>query len=295
MSQARLLVVTGISGSGRTTCLRALEDAGWYCVDNLPARLLPGLTTLMSDRQEPQPLAVGIDVRAGAFLDDMDAALEELEAQGHSVSLLFLDCSDEVLVRRFAETRRRHPVADAQNTLAAIRTERELMTVWRERTALVIDTSNLNVHQLKAKVQQLFSPESDRPIMTIAVRSFGFKHGVVRDADYVFDVRCLQNPHFVPELRPQTGLSAPVRDYVLGTAGGSQWLELTGAMLSHTLPMHREEGRALVTIAVGCTGGKHRSVALTEALGAHVEGLNVGRVLISHRDKPPEPGEAESS
>mgnify|MGYP001173118761 CR=1 FL=1 len=294
MSQLRLLIVTGISGSGRTTCLRALEDAGWYCVDNLPARLLLGLTELMGHRQEPQPIAVGIDVRAGAFLDDMATALDELEKQDRPYELLFLDCSDEVLVRRFAETRRKHPVVDAKNTLAAIGRERELMMVWRERTALVIDTSVLNVHQLKAKVQELFSSDQQGSVMTVAVRSFGFKHGVVRDADYVLDVRCLQNPHFVDELRHLTGKNPAVRDYVLGPAGGQAWLSKTQALLAHTLPMHRREGRALVTIAVGCTGGQHRSVALAEALGAYFEELDVGRVLISHRDKPTEPDEEPS-
>ncbi|HAN31640.1 MAG TPA: RNase adapter RapZ, partial [Myxococcales bacterium] len=242
MSQLRLLIVTGISGSGRTTCLRALEDAGWYCVDNLPARLLLGLTELMGHRQEPQPIAVGIDVRAGAFLDDMATALDELEKQDRPYELLFLDCSDEVLVRRFAETRRKHPVVDAKNTLAAIGRERELMMVWRERTALVIDTSVLNVHQLKAKVQELFSSDQQGSVMTVAVRSFGFKHGVVRDADYVLDVRCLQNPHFVDELRHLTGKNPAVRDYVLGPAGGQAWLSKTQALLAHTLPMHRREG-----------------------------------------------------
>lgn len=291
---ARWLVVTGISGSGRTTCLRALEDLGWFCVDNLPARLLPALHDAMQERSEPQPVAVGIDVRAGAFLDDMDAALRALSGRGAHVELLFVDCADDVLVRRFAETRRKHPVLAGRTIVDAIHRERDLMLALRERTALVIDTSELNVHQLKARVGELFRTDSDAPAMSVAVRSFGFKHGLVRDADYVFDARCLANPHFVPELRPRTGLDPAVRDYVMNDAGGRGWLNHVLALLDHALPLHRAEGRALVTVAVGCTGGQHRSVALSEAVAAHVRTLDIAAVRVSHRDKPDVPGEPSS-
>ncbi len=284
--KGRLLVVTGISGSGRSTCLRALEDLGWFCVDNLPAQLLADLYDAMRDRTEPQPLAVGIDVRAGAFLDDMDAALHTLDAAGVHVEFLFVDCADDVLIRRFAETRRKHPVLAASSIADAIRTERGRMLMLRERTALMIDTSELNVHELKARIGELFGGDDDVGTMRVAVRSFGFKHGLPRDSDYVFDVRCLANPHFVPALRPHTGLSREVRDYVMESAGGDVYLQHMIKLLDHTLPSHRAEGRALVTVAIGCTGGQHRSVALAEALAGHIRTLRIAVVTVAHRDKP---------
>ncbi|MCO4762206.1 MAG: RNase adapter RapZ [Myxococcales bacterium] len=288
---SRLLVVTGISGSGRSTCLRALEDLGWFCVDNLPASLLPAMHEAMADRTEPQPVAVGIDVRAGAFLDDIDAALSTLEIGGISVELLYVDCADDVLLRRFAETRRKHPILAAKSIEEAIRTERQHMLALRERTALVIDTSDLNIHQLKAKVGELFGEETSAARMHVSVRSFGFKHGLSRDADYVFDVRCLANPHFVPHLRPQTGLSPAVAAYVMKDAGGQAYLDHIIGLLGHTLPLHQIEGRALVTIAIGCTGGQHRSVALAQEVAAYVRGLDIASVTVSHRDRPHVDGE----
>lgn len=291
----RLLVVTGISGSGRSTCLRALEDLGWFCVDNLPAQLLASLHDAMRDRTEPQPVAVGIDVRAGAFLDDIDAALNTLTQRGVHVELLFIDCADDVLVRRFAETRRKHPVWAASSIEDAIRSDRERMLTLRERTAVMIDTSELNVHQLKARIGQIYGVEGDTSTMRVSVRSFGFKHGLPRDPDYVFDVRCLANPHFVPELRPRTGMSKEVREYVLNEAGGDVYLNHMIGLLEHTLPLHRAEGRALVTVAVGCTGGQHRSVALAEALAHHVRALEIATVSVAHRDKPDVAGEPNTT
>ena len=244
----------------------------------------------MRDRPEPQPVAVGIDVRAGAFLDDFDAAMTTLEARGVHVELLFVDCADDVLVRRFAETRRKHPVWAAPSIEDAIHEERARILTLRERTALVIDTSELNVHQLKARIGGLFAVESDAGLLRIAVRSFGFKHGLLRDADYVFDVRCLANPHFVPALRSKTGISPAVRAYVLDEAGGSAYLAHIMTLLDYALPLHRDEGRALVTVAIGCTGGQHRSVALAEAVAEGLASLDFAVVSVSHRDKPAEAG-----
>lgn len=276
------VIVTGISGSGRSTALRALEDLGFYCVDNLPANMLGSLHQAMAGRSDARAVAVGIDVRGGGFLDDFEAGLAELETHGASPRLVFLDCNDEVLVRRFAETRRRHPVLESGTIVEAISKERDKMLKIRERTTLVIDTSDLNVHQLKARVQALFATD-DHP-MVISVMSFGFKHGLPRNPDYVFDVRCLDNPHFVDDLRPKTGMDAEVSNYVLNTAGGEAYIEQISAMLQYALPLHVREGRALVTVAIGCTGGQHRSVAIAERLAKAMWGWRTGRVTVSHRD-----------
>lgn len=279
------LIVTGISGSGRTTCLRALEDLGWFCVDNLPARLLPALQEELAARGDSRPVAVGLDIRAGALVLDLDASVAAIRARGHTVGLLFLDCADDVLVRRFAETRRKHPVLSERTIAQAIARERQLMLEIRERTTLNIDTSDLTVHQLKARITELFEEkDAAETRMVIALTSFGFKHGVPRDADYVFDVRALANPHFVDALRPLTGMDEPVARYVFETAGGDALLQHIEALLDYSLPMHRDEGRAVVSVAIGCTGGRHRSVALTEALSIHLRALRVGRVVVTHRD-----------
>lgn len=281
----RWLIVTGISGSGRTTGLRALEDLGWFCVDNLPARLLPALQEELTARGDARPVAVGLDIRAGGLALDLDASTAALRERGHTVGLLFLDCADDVLVRRFAETRRKHPVLSERTIAQAIARERQLMLEIRERTTLGIDTSDLTVHQLKARITELFEKkDAAETRMVIALTSFGFKHGVPRDADYVFDVRALANPHFVEALRPLTGMDEPVARYVFETAGGDALLQRIEALLDYSLPMHRDEGRAIVSVAIGCTGGRHRSVALIEALSIHLRALRVGRVVVTHRD-----------
>ena len=284
MAQARLLVVTGISGSGRSTCLRALEDLGYYCVDNLPAVLLPTLVDTLHERLAETPVAVGIDIRAGQLLGDLDQAVTYLEQRGAKPTFLFLDCADDVLVRRFAETRRKYPIWQAGTITEAIRQERAVMLEVRERTTLVIDTSDMNIHQLKRHVQRLFDVEASSELrMQVAVESFGFKHGMPRDADYVFDVRYVDNPYFVPELAGMTGVDPRVAEFVMAR-GGIEALAHMTHLLDFTLPQHAQEGRALVTIAIGCTGGQHRSVALAEAMAAHLRRLSLGRVTVTHRN-----------
>lgn len=284
-SQTRWVIVTGISGSGRTTALRALEDLGYYCVDNLPAGLLPQLHAEVSGLLRPTSVAVGIDVRGGAFLEDADRALDSLQAAGVAVQLLFLDCADDVLVRRFTETRRRHPVLAVSGRIGeSIERERRVMLALRERTSLVIDTSESTVHDLKRRIRRLFGDASEAAEMLVGISSFGFKHGSPRDADYMFDVRCLPNPHFVPDLRPLTGLDERVSQHVLSNPEGSAWLQRVLSLLDLALPLHEREGRALVSVAVGCTGGQHRSVAMAEAMADHVRVLGIGRISVHHRD-----------
>ena len=281
---SRFVVVTGMSGSGRSTCLRALEDVGFFCVDNLPSALLQELHDTLAERMEAMPIAVGIDARGGQLLGDLDQALAKLRDAGVLPEVLFLDCDDDVLIRRFAETRRKHPIWQAGSVTEAIAAERAAMHAIREHTTLRFDTTDLNVHQLKRQVQRVFDPEHSAEMrLTVALLSFGYKHGLPRDADYVFDVRYLDNPYFVPELSPLTGLDEAVADWVLGH-GGMDSLGKMAGLCDHVLPLHAQEGRALVTIALGCTGGQHRSVALAEALANHLRRLKLGRVYVEHRD-----------
>lgn len=295
-ARSRLVVVTGISGSGRSTCLRALEDLGFYCVDNLPGSLLPQLHETIAERLGSvdsgfgAPVAVGIDVRAGQLLGDLDQALDTLRESGVRPELIFLDCADDVLIRRFAETRRKHPIWQAGTVSDAIAQERRAMLGIRERTTLVVDTSEMNVHQLKRHIQRLFDPEHSAEMrLMVALLSFGYKHGLPRDADYVFDVRYLDNPYFVPDLAPLTGQDQAVRDYVM-QRGGREALEKMTVLLDHVLPRHAQEGRAMVTVAIGCTGGQHRSVTLAEAMSDYIQAQRFGRTTLTHRDcKPREP------
>ncbi len=283
-SNARFVIVTGISGSGRSTCLHALEDLGFYCVDNLPTALLPALETMMAERLTATPVAVGIDIRAGELLGDLDTAIDALKTHGVQAELLFLDCADDVLIRRFAETRRKHPIWRAGTVSEAIRFERDHMMPVRERATMVVDTSELNIHQLKRHVQRIFDPEFSADVrLIVSVQSFGFKHGLPRDADYVFDVRYVDNPYFVPALSPMSGLDVPVRQFVM-ERGGSHALDRMNYLLDYVLPLHAQEGRAMVSVAMGCTGGQHRSVALAEAMGEHIRAMRLGRVTVSHRD-----------
>jgi UPF0042 nucleotide-binding protein len=283
-ANVRLVIVTGMSGSGRSTCLRALEDVGYYCVDNLPAGLLPQLNETIRDRLKHTPVAVGIDVRAGTLLGDLDHALDTLIASGVRPEVVFLDCADDILVRRFAETRRKHPIWRAGTVSESIRSERLAMSAIRERTSLVLDTSEMNVHQLKRQVQKLFDPEHSAEMrMVVSVLSFGYKHGLPRDADYVFDVRYVENPFFIAELAPLSGLDHDVADFVM-RRGGDQALAKMTALLDHVLPLHAAEGRAMVSVAFGCTGGQHRSVALAEAMAQHLQASGIGRVTVTHRD-----------
>ena len=284
---ARFVIVTGISGSGRSTCLHALEDLGFYCVDNLPTALLPSLEAMMAERLTATPVAVGIDIRAGELLGDLDTALQALKTHGVLAELLFLDCADDILIRRFAETRRKHPIWQAGTVTDAIRFERETMLPVRERATLVVDTSEMNIHQLKRHVQRIFDPEYSADLRVIvSIQSFGFKHGLPRDADYVFDVRYVDNPYFVPHLSPMSGLDAAVSHFVL-ERGGSDALKHMTYLLDYVLPLHAQEGRAMVSLALGCTGGQHRSVALAEALAEHIRAMRLGRVTLSHRDLKP--------
>ena len=282
MSSLHVVIVTGMSGAGRSTGLRVLEDLGYFCADNIPPALIPELIGLLTDEQELRRVAVGVDVRTGKFLEGADQVLDSLIQGGHQVELIFLEAQDEELVRRFSETRRSHPLAPGGNLLEAIQRERERVAPLRARAGFIIDTTGMSVHDLRRMLVDYIARGGKRSRMVTRVVSFGFKYGLPVDADMVFDLRYLPNPHFVPELRAKTGLDPNVSAFVLETAEGRELLTDLSSMLSKLLPRYEREGKSYLTIAIGCTGGRHRSVALAEALAAALRPL--GDVRVEHRD-----------
>lgn len=278
----RVALVTGMSGAGKSSALKALEDAGYEAVDNLPLSLLESLVRPEDDGE--RPIAIGIDARtrdfgAGPFLSAIDR-LKALPA--FDVRVLFLDCEDEVLRRRFTETRRRHPLAADRPVVDGIAAERSVIHALRDRADLILDTSSLSQAELKRLIQEHFALDA-APALAVTVISFAYRHGLPREADLVFDVRFLANPHYVRELEPLTGREAAVGDYIRGDAGFAPFFEGLAAMLTALLPRFEREGKSYLTIGIGCTGGRHRSVFVAELLGARLRELG-HRVAIVHRD-----------
>jgi UPF0042 nucleotide-binding protein len=283
-----LVVITGLSGAGRSTVAKALEDHGWHVVENLPPQLLTELESLRERARPPAAggpsprLAVVIDART-RWLSGQDAALlDQLTGGPRRPVLVFLDATDEALVRRFESVRRPHPLQGTGRLLDAITAERALMADLRSEADIIVDTSGLNVHQLHAKISSLLEASTASRVR-LAVMSFGFKYGVPLDSDFVLDMRFLPNPVWVPELRALTGADQPVADYVLRQAGVTEFLDGVLAMLDPVLTGYVREGRRYVTLAIGCTGGKHRSVAMAEALAARLDQERVVPFLV-HRD-----------
>jgi UPF0042 nucleotide-binding protein len=262
-----ILVITGLSGSGKSTAIRALEDAGWFCIDNLPAPLLVKVTELGGAQER---LAFGIDAREGSFLQEAPQALDEARRAGHHVDVLFLDSSDEALTRRYSETRRRHPLADKGGVAEGIARERALLQPLRDTAEHVLDTSTMTVHELRRQVMTRFSP-TPAGQLAVTVMSFGFKYGVPSNADLVFDVRFLPNPFFVPELKAFTGKEPRVAQFVLDRPDAWDFLDRVAGLLGFLLPRYQKEGKTYLTVAVGCTGGKHRSVAIAQALAERLK------------------------
>ncbi len=275
-------IVTGLSGSGKSTALRLLEDLDYFCVDNLPTPLAPELVRLCSDREGVARLALGIDTREKGFLRDFEPALRALRAQGRAVEVLFLDAADDVLLRRFSETRRPHPLSPGGDVMTGIATERAAMAGVRALSDRVIDTSNLSVHDLRRRIlDHLAATGGPRRRLALRLLSFGFKYGTPLDADIVLDARFLSNPYFVDVLRPLAGTDPAVMSFVTAGPDAAWFLDGIETATERLLPLYEHEGKAYVTVAVGCTGGRHRSVALVEALGARLARLSPE---IRHRD-----------
>jgi len=284
-SPTQFVIITGLSGAGKTQAIHCFEDLGFFCVDNLPPALLPKFAELCahSDGRVPRA-AVVTDVRGGIFFDELQNALAELERMGAKYRILFLEASQEALVKRFKETRRRHPLSLPRRTLlASIEQERRRLEDIRGRADKVIDTSAIPVRQLRDEIARLFARRGEAVPMLVSVVSFGFKYGTPVDADLVLDVRFLPNPHYVASLRDKTGHSTQVKDYVLNSAGAHEFLERLYSLLDLCLPLHAQEGKAYLTIAIGCTGGRHRSVVLANQLAAYLRGKGY-RVRLGHRD-----------
>jgi RNase adapter protein RapZ len=263
MARRELLILTGMSGAGRSTVAHALEDLGWYVVDNLPPSLLPSLAE--QSFESHASLAVVVDVRGGKFFDDLVSALETLKISGTPYRLLFLDATDQSLVQRFESTRRPHPLQSTDRIVDGIERERAKLENIRAQADVVIDTSNLNVHQLEKRTTEIFAAGM-LATLRINVLSFGYKYGIPVDADLVLDCRFIPNPHWVPELRPLNGLDAPVSERVLGSEGVADFVRSYVEVVTQMIPGYFREGKKYVTIAIGCTGGKHRSVAIAEEI-----------------------------
>ena len=279
-----IIVVTGLSGSGKSVVIRALEDSGFFCIDNLPVALIPKFIDLCQGyREEVKRIALGIDLREGLFLQSWPEVLAELRAARHRVEVLFLDAADEVLLRRFSETRRPHPLAGEGSTEEGISRERKALEGMRELADRVIDTSDFNVHELKKEVERYYSEQPSPRKMSLFLTSFGYKYGVPHDADMVLDVRFLPNPFFVDELRGKSGLEPEVEQFVLKREETHIFLDRLYSLLEFALPQYEREGKSSLTLALGCTGGKHRSVVLVEDLKKRLDQGRF-RIHVKHRD-----------
>jgi RNase adapter protein RapZ len=283
--RAELVVITGMSGAGRSEAIHTFEDLGYFCIDNLPPSFIPQLVDLAElPGSSVRRLAIVCDVRGHRFFDQLAGEISALEARGIDERVLFLEADDDTLLRRFKETRRRHPMCEGGESLVdGIRAERLALDEIRTRADIVIDTSDLRPADLRAEIRDRFLAEAMSSTLSITVYSFGFKYGVPGDADIVMDVRFLPNPHYDPQLRPFTGLDAPVREYVLSKPETMTFLDRWLPLLDDVVPGYVLEGKHHLAIALGCTGGMHRSVALAEATATHLRARGY-RVAVSHRD-----------
>ena len=284
-ARGRFIVVTGLSGAGKSQAIRALEDLGYFCVDNLPTQLIPTLAALSRSSPDLPKVAIVIDVREGTFLRQFPKAWAQLKAtRGLDPLLIFLEASHETLVRRFSETRRPHPLAHGRPIVEGLRSERRKMQKIRDLADEIVDTTHLTVHQLRERFLGFSEARGQRQKLMVTLLSFGFKHGLPLDADLVFDVRFLPNPHFVDRLRPKTGRDRAVVSFLQRQPLTGEFLEKLTELLLFLVPQYVREGKSYLTIAIGCTGGRHRSVMIAEALAAPLARLKGVRVQVRHRD-----------
>jgi len=281
---ARMVIVTGLSGAGKTQALHCLEDMGYFCVDNLPPALIPKFAELCAQSVgHINNMALVVDIRGGEFFQTLSEVLDEMEQSGYNFEVLFLEAADETLVRRYKESRRRHPLGRHGELLRNIQEERQLLEEIRGRSGKIVDTSALSNQQLKEKLTDFFSDDAEVSQLLIAVVSFGFKYGIPLDSDLVMDVRFLPNPHYDPLMRPMTGNDSPVRDFVFNYPVTVQFMDKFTDLLEFLLPCYITEGKTTLMIAIGCTGGRHRSVALANRLGDFLR-QKEHRVTVRHRD-----------
>lgn len=280
----RIVIVTGMSGAGKSSALRMLEDAGYFCVDNMPVPLLHNFIRLSLDKHsENYKVAIGVDIRSGNSIMNLGKILDEVEEEEHDFEILYLDASSNVLIKRYKETRRNHPLARKGRVDEAIQKERCMLEFLKDRADYIIDTSTLLVRELKAQIDNIFVNEGEFKNFYITVVSFGFKYGIVSDADLVFDVRFLNNPFYVQELKSLTGNDKEVYDFVINSDGAKEFLDKLTDMIKFLIPKYIEEGKNQLIVGVGCTGGKHRSVTIANALYKELEDLDYG-IKVDHRD-----------
>ena len=280
----KLLILTGMSGAGKSTAFKMLEDMGYYCVDNLPVQLLKSFIDLTDNGSLDQKVVVGIDVRNGESMSLLPGILTELDHDSKNYSILFLDAEDDVLVKRYKETRRNHPLSGQERIVAGILKERETIGFLKEKADYVIDTTHLLTRELKAELEKIFIKQVNYRSLFVTIMSFGFKYGIPEDADLVFDVRFLPNPYYDPELRPFTGNDAVIKSFVMGCEDAEIFLDKITGLIEFLIPNYIKEGKNQLVIAIGCTGGKHRSVCLAIELHTAHAGDDSYGLKIEHRD-----------
>jgi len=280
----RIVIITGLSGSGKSTAVRALEDEGFFCLDNLPVSLVATFIDLVEhSREDIADVALVMDIRSRDFIKGYDQVFKSMAAAGHSVKIFYFDATDEVLIRRFSETRRRHPALEGASVPEGIRFERDQLAGLRRIATAIIDTSEMNVHRLKEVVISSIKGSESALEMQVNLQSFGYRYGIPLESDLVMDVRFLPNPYFVPALRPYSGMEPGVRDFVLVQKETVVFMEHFSEMLEFLLPGYRREGKSYLSVSIGCTGGRHRSVAIAEELFQYFSQRNVN-IKITHRD-----------
>lgn len=281
----RFVVVTGMSGSGKHTAMKMLEDAGYYCVDNLPVALVPTFADLiLQPGSEVEKVALGLDIRSDKNFGDIENVLQQLKDQGVNYEILFLDAKDSILLKRYSESRRVHPIHGDGPVEESIQSERKILRGLKDQADYIIDTTSLLTRELKAELERIFVKNEDYNSLMVHILSFGFKNGIPLDADLVFDVRFLNNPFYIDELRNKTGMDKEVSDYVLGFEESKQFLDKLEDMVDFLIPNYIKEGKYRLVIAIGCTGGKHRSVTLANALYERMKNKGGYGLTIAHKD-----------
>jgi len=283
LKDLHLVVISGPSGAGKRTAMKALEDTGFFCVDNMPVPMIPGFMELVSKRGAAKKTAMVVDVREGVFLDEIINVIESLQQDGYKTTVLYLEATNDVLIRRFSETRRSHPLAVGESPLEGLVMERKLLKDLKFYASRVIDTSSYNVHQLRDLVREYCSDTISRSTLTINLVSFGYRYGIPSEADLVFDVRFIPNPFFVNALRHLDGRDKDVKEFVLSNPDAAGFLKRLKGLLAYLVPMYWKEGKSYLTVAVGCTGGKHRSVAIADEIADTLK-TDITTLRQKHRD-----------